>query len=389
MIPLRQGSTVGRRAARRSVSGIAGLDERFMTRALELAARGMGRTHPNPAVGAVLVKNGRVVGQGFHRRAGGPHAEVVALRKAGRRAVGSTLYVTLEPCPHYGRTPPCVDAVLAAGVVRVVIGVLDPNPRVSRKGVRRLRRAGVAVSVGVCGAACRELLAGYFKWIRTGQPLVVLKLASSLDGRIATVSGKSRWITGTEARRRAHQLRDRLDAVMVGAGTVLTDDPRLTCRLRGGRDPIRIVIDGRLRVSPQARLLRQRSPAPTWFFTARGTSRRRVAALTRANAEVIALPGDCTIDLRKVLKEVGRRGVTTVLLEGGATLAAAALRAHLVDHLVLFLAPMLIGGDGVPAVGSLAIRRPSRGIRLQQPRCDRAGRDLVVEATLPLSAFAL
>lgn len=360
-----------------------------MTRALALAARGLGRTHPNPAVGAVLVKGGRVVGEGYHRRAGEAHAEAAALRSAGRRAAGSTLYVTLEPCTHHGRTPPCADAVLAAGIARVVVGVVDPNPRVRGRGIRRLRRAGLAVSVGVGGQRCRQLLAGYLKWIETGRPLVVLKLAASLDGRIATAGGASRWITGAAARRRAHELRNRLDAVMVGAGTILADDPRLTCRLRGGRDPIRIVVDGRLRVPPRARLLRQRSPAPTWIFTARGAPRRRVAALTQADATVISLPGWHTVDLRRVLREVGRRGVTSVLLEGGATLAAAALRARLVDRLVLFLAPVLIGGDGVPAIGPLAVAQPSRGIRLQNLHLGGAGHDVVVKATLPLSGFAL
>jgi diaminohydroxyphosphoribosylaminopyrimidine deaminase/5-amino-6-(5-phosphoribosylamino)uracil reductase len=360
-----------------------------MARALSLAARGLGRTHPNPAVGAVVVRRGRIVGEGFHRRAGAAHAEIVALRAAGRRAAGATLYVTLEPCTHFGRTPPCLERVVAAGVARVVIGIRDPNPRVRGRGVSGLQRAGVAVTVGTLAAECRELTAGYLSWIRRGRPLVVLKLAASLDGRIATVTRASRWITHAPARRRVHELRNRLDAVMVGAGTVRADDPRLTCRLRGGRDPIRIVVAGRLRLPVGARLLRPGSRAPTWIVTASDVSRRRAAALTSAGIEVIRLPGHGRVRVASMLRELGRRGVTSVLVEGGATLAAELLRARLVDRVVLFLAPLLIGGDGVPLVGPLGAREPARALRLLDLRAERLGPDLVVEATLPLPRVAL
>jgi len=360
-----------------------------MARALMLATGGLGRTHPNPAVGAVVVRGSRVIGEGFHRRAGGPHAEVIALRRATGRTDGATLYVTLEPCVHFGRTPPCVDAVLAARIGRVVIGMRDPDPRVIGRGVRRLRRAGVGVSVGVLESECRRLLSGYRTYVCRRRPLVVLKLAASLDGRIATVTGASRWITGAPARRRSHEMRNRLDAVMVGAGTVRRDDPRLTCRLPGGRDPIRIVIDGRLSVSPRSRVVRVRSRAPTWIFGARDASPRRAAALEQAGAEVILLRGRAAVDLRGVLRELWRRGVTSVLIEGGATLAAGALQGRLVDRLVLFLAPILIGGDGVPVVGALQTRRVARAIRLRDMNLDRAGDDVVVEASLPFSSVAL
>ncbi len=360
-----------------------------MRRALALAARGLGRTHPNPAVGALVVRRGRVVGAGFHRRAGAPHAEVIALARASGRARGATLYVTLEPCVHHGRTPPCIDSVLAAGVLRVVVGMADPDPRVRGRGIRRLRAGGVRVTTGICGAECRRLLRGYVMRTVRGRPFVVLKLAASLDGRIATATHASRWITGPGARRHAHALRDRLDAVMVGAGTVRVDDPRLTCRLPEGRDPIRIVVDGRLRMSPRARVLRVRSAAPTWVVTAADAPRVREAVLRAAGAEVIRLPGHGRVRLAAALSELGRRGVTSVLLEGGATLAAAALRGRLVDSVVLFLAPMIIGGDGLPLVGSLGVRSLSQAPRLGRLRVESVGADLLLESTLSLRSAAL
>jgi diaminohydroxyphosphoribosylaminopyrimidine deaminase/5-amino-6-(5-phosphoribosylamino)uracil reductase len=314
---------------------------------------------------------------------------VFALRTAGRKAAGATLYVTLEPCAHFSRTPPCVDAILAAGVRRVVIGMIDPNPRVRGRAVRQLRKAGVQVSVGVREAECRHLLAGYRTYILKGRPLVVLKLAASLDGRIATVTGASRWITGRAARQRAQELRNRLDAVMVGARTVQVDNSRLTCRLPGGRDPIRVVVDGRLSISPRARVVRVRSRAPTWIFTAADASRRRAAALSRAGAEVIRLRRRGSVDLDEILRELGRRGLTSVLVEGGATLAALALRARLVDRLVVFLAPKLIGGDGVPMIGPLGTKTLHRAVSVHNVEIGWAGTDLVVKGSLPFTPFAM
>jgi len=360
-----------------------------MDRALMLAARGLGRTHPNPPVGAVVVRGGRVVGEGYHRRAGTPHAEALALRRAGERAARATLYVTLEPCVHIGRTPPCLEAVLRSRIRRVVIGVTDPDPRVRGRGVRALRRAGVEVSVGVRRRDCRRLLAGHVMRTRAGRPLVVLKLAASLDGRIAATGGASRWITGAPARRRVHEMRNRFDAVMVGAGTVRADNPRLTCRLKSGRDPIRVVIDGSLQTSVRSHVIGARSRAPTWIFTTHAASARRAGRLNRPGVEVVRCRGREHVDLRDVLRQLGARGVTSVLLEGGADLAAAALRARVVDRLVLFMAPLVIGGDGVPAVATLGIRHPSRALRLQGLRHEVIGEDLVVEASLPFSPGAL
>ncbi len=327
-------------------------DRRFMARAIALARRGLGRTSPNPPVGAVVVRGGSVVGEGWHERAGGPHAEVVALRQAGRAARGATLYVSLEPCNHHGRTPPCAEAVIAAGVARVVAAVGDPNPRVRGRGLRALRAARVRVDVGVLAAEAGEVSAWFRHFVVHRRPFVLLKLAASLDGRIATASGESRWISGAAARRYVHRLRDRVDAVMVGAGTVLADDPALTCRLARGRDPLRVVVDGRLRIPPTARLVRQRSSATTLVATTAAASARRRRALADAGAEVLLLPGRRgRLKVSALLAALAARGVVSVLVEGGGDLAAGMLREHAVDRVLLVAAPRLLGGDGRPMFG--------------------------------------
>lgn len=355
-------------------------DARFMARALALAGRGLGRTFPNPPVGAVFVRRGRVVGEGFHTRAGAPHAEIEALRAARGRVRGATLYVTLEPCTHSGRTPPCVDALLGLGLRRVVVAVVDPNPRVRGRGIARLRRAGIAVAVGPGAEEARRLTAGYRSRVLRGRPLVALKLAQTLDGRIAAAGGNARWITGPPARRLAHGLRDVADAVLVGAGTVRADDPRLTCRLAGGRDPIRIVVVGRrLDLPPRARVL-ARGGSATWVVAPRGASRARVAALRRRGVEVVLLPARRgRVPFGALVRALGARGLTTLLIEGGGTIAAAALRARVVDRVVLFLAPAFLGGDGVAAIGSLGLTRVARAVRLEGLAVGRAGDDLVIE----------
>jgi len=355
-------------------------DARWMARAVALARRALGRTSPNPAVGAVIVKNGRVVGEGYTRPAGGPHAEVVALRRAGTRARGATLYVTLEPCAHFGRTPPCADAVIAAGLARVVVAVGDPNPLVRGRGVRGLRRTGIAVTTGVLAEEAGAVSAWFRHFIVRRRPFVLLKLAASLDGRIATAHGESRWISGPEARRWVHELRNRVDAVMVGAGTVIADDPALTCRVRGGRDPLRVVVDGRLRMSPRARMLRQRSSASTLVATTGAASRGRSRALTRAGAEVVILGGrGTTLHLPALLRELASRGVVCVLVEGGGELAAALLRARLVDRLLVVSAPTLLGGDGRAMLGALGLRRLAGAPRIVDETVTRLGPDLLRE----------
>jgi diaminohydroxyphosphoribosylaminopyrimidine deaminase / 5-amino-6-(5-phosphoribosylamino)uracil reductase len=344
---------------------------------LRLARRGLGRTSPNPPVGAVVVAGGAVVGRGYHRRAGLPHAEVEALRVAGRWARGATLYVTLEPCAHHGRTPPCTEGILAAGIRRVVFGARDPNPSVTGHGARRLRRAGLEVSGGVLQADCDGLIRFFRKHMTTGLPFVTLKLAASLDGRIATATGESRWITGTASRRFVHRLRAEHDAVLVGAQTVIDDDPELTCRVRGGRNPLRVILDGHLRMPLTARVLANTAAAATLVVAGRGASPAKVRRLTARGAEVVLFPmRKNQVAMPRLLRFLGRRGISSVLVEGGATVAANALSAGVVDQLLCFFAPTLIGGDGHPMLASLGVRRLRDAPRLGPVRLKRFASDL-------------
>jgi diaminohydroxyphosphoribosylaminopyrimidine deaminase/5-amino-6-(5-phosphoribosylamino)uracil reductase len=352
-------------------------DARYMAEALLLARRGLGRTSPNPAVGAVVVRGGMVVGRGFHRRAGGPHAEVFALREAGRRARGATLYVTLEPCCHFGRTPPCVEAVLESAVARVVVGALDPNPRVRGRGISQLRRRGVVVDVGICQMECRALNVDFEKYVAMGFPFVVLKLAATLDGRIAAASGDSRWVSGHASRRRAHEMRNRWDAVIVGSETVLRDDPQLTCRIRGGRHPLRVILDGRLRAPESARVFSD-DPGRTRLYTLAEDS-AKARRLRRRGVAVRRGAGDRGASLRRVLRDLARSGIKSAMIEGGGVLAARALREGLVDRVALFYAPKLIGGDGRPMVAAMDLRRMSEAIPIVDVTVERLGEDLLIE----------
>lgn len=357
-------------------------DSAFLRRALRLARRGLGRTHPNPPVGAVVVRDGEVVGEGWHRRAGEPHAEAVALAQAGDRARGATLYCTLEPCTVDGRTPACAPAVARAGIRRVVLGSVDADARVRGGGIRLLRRRRVAVSTDVETAACDELLRFYRHHRTTGRPWVRLKLAASLDGRIALGNGRSKWITGPEARELVHRWRDELDAICVGIGTVLADDPTLDCRRPRGRDPIRVVLDGRLRTPATAKLLRKGTGA-VWLATKKPVAARRADRLRAAGAEILPLASrDGVLDPRALLRGLGRKGVTSVLLEGGGTVAASFLRRGLVDELCAFQAPLLIGGDGIPMIGELGVESLTRAIRLGDVRVSRVGADQLWVARL-------
>jgi len=355
------------------------VDERFMERALALAARGLGRTSPNPPVGAVFVRDGQIVGEGFHRQAGGPHAEIVALRQAGARAHGADLYVTLEPCAHHGRTPPCAAALAPLGLRRVVVAMRDPNPRVRGRGLRMLRAAGARVSVGQGAGAAEKLVAGHRSVVERGRPWTVLKLGTSLDGRIGTASGRSRWITGPRARRRGQELRGMADAILVGARTVRADDPHLTCRIPGRRQPVRVVVAG---VHPglpdRAHVLRD-GLAPTWVVVPRGASRAATAKLRRQGVEVIEIGEDARrVAFGPLARTLAARGITRLLIEGGGQVAAAALRARIVDEVAIFLAPMLIGADGVAAIGPLALRSLARAVHVDDLRVERVGPDLLV-----------
>lgn len=347
-------------------------DIRHMRAALALAERNLGRVWPNPSAGCVVVRDGEAVGRGWTQPGGRPHAEVEALARAGEAARGATVYVSLEPCCHWGRTPPCTDALTAAGVARVVYAVDDPDPRVQGKGAARLRSAGVAVTAGVLAEEAAALNEGFFRRMRDGRPMVTLKLATSLDGRIATHTGASRWITGPLARERAHLMRARHDAVMIGIGTAIADDPLLTCRLPGleDRQPVRIVVDSRLRLPLTSKLVRGAARGPVWLVTLPDSDATRAAAYEDCGVTVIRVdprePG--TIDLDDALAALATRGLTRVLVEGGGRLAAALLREDLVDHLAWFRAPAVIGGDGIPAAVAFGIDAPDAA-----PRFERTG----------------
>ncbi|MDO8606125.1 MAG: bifunctional diaminohydroxyphosphoribosylaminopyrimidine deaminase/5-amino-6-(5-phosphoribosylamino)uracil reductase RibD [Phaeospirillum sp.] len=346
------------------------IDRSHMRAALALARRGLGTVWPNPAVGCVIVKDGRVVGRGWTQPGGRPHAETEALAMAGKAASGSTAYVTLEPCAHHGKTAPCAEALISAGIVRVVVAVQDPDARVAGKGVEMLMRAGVKVVEGVLEAEAAEINAGFFMRVTTGRPLVTLKLASTLDGRIATHSGESRWITGPAARTVAHMLRAENDVIMVGSGTALYDDPDLSCRLAGLAEcsPVRVVVDGRLRLPLTSRLVATANDIPTWVLTLEGCDRLRREAYEEAGVDVVELPAgaDGAIDLEMALEALAESGVTRVLVEGGAHLAAALLRAGLVDRLIWFRAPRLMGGDGLAAAVAFGVDHLA-----QTPRFER------------------
>ncbi len=370
---------------------ISAMDQQWMRRAIALAWRAQGRVAPNPAVGAVLVRDGVVVGEGCTQPPGGSHAEIVAIRQAGERACGATLYVTLEPCAHYGRTPPCVDAILRAGIARVVVANIDPYPEVAGRGIARLRKAGIVVTFGVEAQAAAEVNAGYFKRLRHDLPEITLKYAMSLDGHIATRNGHSRWITGPEARRYAHQLRDRHDAVLVGVGTVLADDPELTTRLApeeagdgGPHHPLRVVLDTSARTPPTARVLAPDLPGRTLIVTTEAAPAERITALRRAGAELVFVPPHCgRIDLLAALGILAGRGINRVLVEGGSRVLGAFFDEGLADRVVAFIAPVLIGGANAPVpLAGKGVETMERAVRLQDTQVRQIGTDVVIEGTL-------
>lgn len=337
------------------------LDERYMAIALGLARRGLGAVWPNPAVGCVLVRDQEIVGRGWTQPGGRPHAEAEALDRAGAAARGACAYVSLEPCAHHGSTPPCAEALVAAGISRVVAAVEDPDPRVSGRGFAILREAGIEVVLGAGRAAAEEVNAGFFLRVKHGRPLVTLKLATTLDGRIATHSGESQWITDEPARARAHLMRAEHDAVMVGAGTALTDNPSLSCRLPGlaHRSPVRVVMDGRLRLPLTHELVASARQTPTWLIALPGGDAGRRAAYSQAGVELIDVaPGEGgRPDPLHALEALAERGITRVLVEGGAQISAVLLRARLVDRLCWFHAPRVIGGDGIASAASFGVDR--------------------------------
>jgi diaminohydroxyphosphoribosylaminopyrimidine deaminase / 5-amino-6-(5-phosphoribosylamino)uracil reductase len=358
-------------------------DEKWMMAALE-QGRG-GHPSPNPHVGAVVVKNGAIVGRGHHERAGEDHAEILALKVAGNKAKGATLYVTLEPCNHVGRTPPCTDALVASKVARVVIGCRDPNPHVAGGGIEKLREAGIEVVVGVREADSRALIAPWSKFVTSGLPYLSLKLALSLDGRIATRSGASKWVTGPEARARVHALRAANDAVAIGIGTALTDDPRLTVRDAPGGSPLRVVFDTKLRLPPHSRLVETAPNVPTLVLCSVDAPASNEDALVTRGVEVVRAPSSTEgrIDAQAALRLLAGRGIVTVMVEGGAELAGSILAGRLCDELHAFIAPILLGPRGRPgAVDWAGPDTPTEAPRIANPRWELVGSDAYVHGVI-------
>ena len=352
--------------------------------ALSLARRGLGRTWPNPAVGCVLVKDDRVIGRGWTQPGGRPHAETEALKRAGGSARGATAYVTLEPCAHHGKTPPCAQALIDAGVARVVIALGDPDPRTDGQGIDQLKKAGVEVVADVCQPEAEALNIGFLRCIRDNRPAVTLKTATTLDGRIATQSGASQWITGSGARDAGHLLRATHDAILVGAVTAIHDDPALTCRLPGmdDRSPVRIVMDGRMRLPLTHRLVTTARETPAWMVVLRPRSpdqAERRDAYGAAGVDLIEVDMDDNGNpsLQQALGEMASRGITKLLIEGGGRIAAAFLQESLVDEIVWFRAPCIIGGDGVPAIGAFGVDALSEAAGMRRVDVRRIGDDMV------------
>lgn len=356
-------------------------DEDFMKLALRLARRGLGKTSPNPMVGAVIVKDNRVIGKGYHHRFGGKHAEAEAIENAREDISGAMMYVTLEPCCHYGKTPPCVDAIIQNNIGEVIIGTLDPYPDMKGKSVEILNGHGIKTKVGVLEEECRSLNEAYLKYMTSRLPFITVKFAQTLDGRIATSAGSSRWISSPASRRLAHKLRAQHDAVMVGIGTVIKDNPQLTVRLVRGRNPTRIVLDTRLRVPLDARVLMNQQEALTMIATTSGADGEKLSALRRMGIEVLTIPEDERgfIDLPRLLEALGQKGISSILVEGGAETITSLLRQKLADRLVVFTAPRIMG-RGIEAVGELDIKDVDSALKLTFKKVYRSGEDVVIEA---------
>ncbi len=366
-----------------SLTASAPTDEDYIRLALELAASAKGEVSPNPLVGALIVKDGRIVGRGVHRYAEVKHAEILALEEAGELAQGATLYTNLEPCCHHGRTPPCTDAIIRAGIARVVASMIDPNPQVRGRGFEALRRAGIRVDVGIAEAEARQLNEKFIRYITSGRPFVHLKIAMSLDGRIATATGHSRWITSEVSRQAVHALRHEYDAILVGIGTVLADDPELTDRSARSRHRplVRVVLDSRLRIPLTSKLVRTARQWPLWIFTTEPLGERAHRLIERS-ASVIPVPARTgRVDVSAVLEELGRREITSLLVEGGAEVHAAFLQQGLADKLTVFIAPKIIGGRrAIPAIGGEDIPTLDRALSVRIVNVARLGDDVEITA---------
>lgn len=356
--------------------------EHYMKLAIELAKKAEGRTSPNPVVGAVVIKGGRIVGKGYHKRAGMPHAEIEALRQAGGRAKGATLYVTLEPCDHFGRTPPCTDAIVLSGIKETVIAMKDPNPLNNGRGIKKLNRWGIKTTVGTLEAEAADMNKPYLKWIKTAMPYITVKVAQSLDGKIAAWTGDSHWISCEESRHIVHGLRGTADAVMVGVNTVLKDDPLLTNRSGAGKQPVRIVVDSALKTPLSSKLVRTSKDVPLIIATTERSPEKKRDALADKGAEVITVRSkDGRVDMRAFLKILGQRGVTHVMVEGGGELIASLTGSRLADRFLFFIAPKLVGGRSAPtSVEGAGISRIRDALMMRNIAVKRCGSDILVEA---------
>ncbi|ODS31636.1 MAG: riboflavin biosynthesis protein [Candidatus Scalindua rubra] len=358
-------------------------DNYFMRAAIHLARKGIGKTSPNPMVGAVIVANGEIIGQGYHQRYGDYHAEINAIKDAKNNVKASTLYITLEPCCHYGKTPPCVETIIKKKIKRVVVGTLDPNPKVNGKGIKTLRSNGIKVDVGILESKCRELNEYYFKFVKSGMPYVTIKYAQTLDGRIATKTGDSQWISSEASLRYVHYLRSINGCIMVGVGTVTTDDPKLTVRHVKGRNPLRIIVDSKLRIPIKSSVLKDNNLHRTIIATTSKAPSGKVTAIKNLGAEILVMKKDRNgkVSLADLLKELGKREIMSVLVEGGTDIITSLLKANLVDKMIIPIAPRIIG-KGLEAIGDLNINKINKAIKFSSFKTMRKGDDFIFEGTI-------
>lgn len=360
------------------------MHEEFMRVALELAQKGKGRVNPNPLVGAIIVKDGRIIGKGYHEKYGENHAEINAFESAIEDTSGATMYVTLEPCSHYGKTPPCADKIIEKNISKVVIGTLDPNPLVSGKGVNKLRDAGIEVITGILEEECLKINEIFMKYIKENKPFVLLKSAMSLDGKIATSIGESKWITGEEARAQVHKLRNEYSAIMVGVDTVIKDNPQLNCRLKDGRNPIKIIVDSKLRISMESNIVKNARKEPVILATTTEANEEKINALKDKEVRVLVVDSENgKVNLKKLVGKLGELKIDGILLEGGATLAFSAIESGIVDKVNVYIAPKLIGGQGAKTpLGGNGIERLKDAFEIRNMDVRFVGEDILIEGYL-------
>jgi len=360
------------------------VDEKYMALALELAANGKGKVEPNPMVGAVLVKDGAIIGKGYHQSFGGAHAEVHAINEGGALCKGATLYVSMEPCAHYGKTAPCVDAIIKAGISKVVAAVVDPNLITSGKGIQKLKAAGIEVVVGVMETQARRLNAPFFKLMQQGLPYIIVKWAMSIDGKISTHTGESKWITSDESRRYAHAIRCQVDGILVGINTVTRDDPLLTCRIEGGRNPKRIILDSHAQIPANSRLLSSVNEGEIIVAVTENAPQHRVEKIRQLGCKIIQTSGaNGRVDLKELFRQLGEAGMTNILVEGGSRVITSVIESRLADRAIIFIAPMIIGGEGAkPPVLGAGVSKINEAARITEITVQRFSDDIVIEGML-------